>query len=80
MSQDPASDPRWDALSNQRWLRLSMHCIRQTPVCRHQVDIDIDAMIAAHGDITLRDLRRRARCTVCGHRGAGTIGTPIKMR
>lgn len=68
----------WDALSNQRGLILSMHCIRQTPPCWHQVDIDIDVLIAAHGDITLGDLRRRGRCKVCGHRGAGIIGIPLE--
>lgn len=67
----------WDALSRAgRSYSYTLYCARQQPRCGHTARADAQAMIARVGDRTWRWVRRRARCTRCGHLGADIIVTP----
>ncbi len=42
-------------------------------VCKRSERLDAPALIGRHGDLPLRALRRRLRCTVCGERDAEVV-------
>ena len=53
-----------------------IHCARFDPLCQHRAPMAIAPLIIRWGPDTSSDmLRRCARCTVCGHKGA-TLQAP----
>lgn len=34
--------------------------------CRHNVKLDLPALLSAHGNLTLTELRAKLRCSACG--------------
>ena len=56
---------------------FTLYCTNMRPRCGHGMRLDVAATIARFGDRTWSWVRRRARCTVCGHRGASLIMAPI---
>jgi hypothetical protein len=55
---------------------LWVHCTRFDPICQHKAPLAIAPLIIRWGANASSDkLRRCARCTKCGHKGA-TLQTP----
>jgi len=48
-----------------------VYCARYAPLCQHRAPMALAPLIIRWGPDTSSDmLRRRARCQVCGHKGA----------
>jgi hypothetical protein len=62
-----------DLIGERRSLRL----VCNSTGCRGEREIDIERVIAEHGDMRLQRFAERSRCVLCGAREPRTICPPL---